>query len=95
MLWGHDAKRERKLKVEPDSEGRIKLAAGNLTDADLLDRAAGVWASATRAHYNREVQFNSQSLVVAMTEQPCIGGRSWPSVTFDERETECAFAPLV
>ena len=92
MLWGHDAKRERKLKVEPDSEGRIKLAAGNLTDADLLDRAAGVWASATRAHYNREVQFNSQSLVVAMTEQPCIGGRSWPSVTFDERETECAFA---
>ena len=92
MLWAHDAKRERKLVVEPDSEGRIKSASGRLTQADLLEKASRIWGTATRTHYNRDLQFNSQSLIVAMTEYPCIGGRAWPSVIFEQSEHEYAFS---
>ena len=92
MLWAHDAKRERRLVVEPDSEGRIKSTSGGMTQGDLLDKASRIWKTATRTHYNRDLQFNSQSLIVAMTERPCIGGRAWPSVIFDEPEREYAFA---
>ena len=84
VLWGHAAKRERQLVVEHDSEGEIKQG--------LDAKGAAVWATATRAHYNRDLQFNSQSLIVAMTERPCIGGRAWPSVIFENREHEYAFA---
>ena len=31
MLWAHDAKRERSLVVDPDSEGRIKAASGKVS----------------------------------------------------------------
>src|SRR5262249_19576681 len=44
------------------------------------------------AHYNRDLRFTSQSLVVAMTPQRCIGGRAWPSVVFDDPAHEFAFA---
>ena len=91
MLWAHDAKRERTLIVEPDSEGRIKPASGQLTANELQDKAARTWDTASRAHYNRDLRFTSQSLVVAMTERPCIGGRAWPSVIFGEPEKEYVF----
>ena len=84
MLWAHNAKRERRLVVEPDSEGEIKPG--------MADKAAAVWETATRAHYNRDLQFNSQSLIAAMTERPCLGGHAWPSVIFENREHEYAFA---
>ncbi len=84
VLWAHAAKRERQLLVMPDSEGEIKQGM----DA----KAAAVWATATRAHYNRDLRFNSQSLIVAMTERPCLGGRAWPSVIFENPEHEYAFA---
>lgn len=92
MLWAHAAKRERELVVAPDSEGRIKAASGRVTQDELMEKAASVWGTATRAHYNRDLRFNSQSLIVAMTEGPCIGGRAWPSVIFENREHEYAFA---
>ena len=91
MLWAHNTKRERSLAVEPDSEGRIKPPSGQLTADDLDDKAARIWATASRAHYNRDLRFNSQSLVVAMTERPCIGGEAWPSVIFGEPEKEHVF----
>ena len=84
MLWSHAAKRERRLIVEPDAEGEIK------TGMDA--RAAQIWATATRAHYNLDLRFNSQSLIAAMTERPCIGGRAWPSVIFENADHEYAFA---
>ena len=92
MLWAHDAKRERRLVVEPDSEGQIKAASGGLTYAELLERAARVSEKASNVHYNRDLRFNSQSLVVATTERPCIGGRAWPSVIFANPEHEYASA---
>ena len=86
-LWAHDNKRERALVVEPDSEGRVADAS-----ARGPERAARIWATATRAHYNAELRFNSQSLIVATTERPAIGGRAWPSVILDDRAHEYAFA---
>ena len=92
MLWAHAAKRERRLVVEPDSEGQLKSASGKVTQTDLQKKATRIWGTATRVHYNRDLQFNSQSLIVAMTERPCIGGRAWPSVIFEKPEHEYAFA---
>ncbi len=68
--------------VEPDSEGAPATP----------EAAHRIWATATRAHYNRDLRFNSQSLIVAMTERRCIGGRAWPSVIFENPEHEYAFA---
>ena len=92
MLWAHDAKLERSLIVKPDSEGRIKAASGKMTEDRITDKAAQIWVTATRTHYNRDLRFNSQSLIVAMTNRPCIGGRAWPSVIFQDPEHEYAFA---
>ena len=92
MLWAHDAKKERRLVVEPDAEGQIKSVDARFDQQVVNEKAARIQATATRAHYNRDLQFNSQSLVVAMTERPCIGGRAWPSVIFENPDHEYAFA---
>ena len=92
MLWAHDAKRERRLIVEPDSEGQIKMVDARFDQESVNEKAAQVWRTATRAHYNRDLRFNSQSLIVAMTERPCIGGHAWPPVIFENPDHEYAFA---
>ncbi len=125
VLWAHNAKAERNLIVEPDSEGQVKsvspeyasliesrarrqhgCASESLDDrmkkivADrvlaaeegLQQNALRIWATATRAHYNRDLRFNSQSLIVSMTERKSLGGRSWPSVIFEDDKQEYAFA---
>ncbi len=84
ILWAHDAKRERQLVVAPDMDGEVKPGQ--------QEKAASVWKTVARVHYNRDLQFNSQSLIVATTERPCIGGRAWPSVIFENTEHEYAFA---
>ena len=89
MLWEHDAQKERRLVVAPDAEGQIKSA---MNQPDIDRKARLIWEKATRAHYNRDLRFNSQSLVVAMTERKCIGGRAWPSVIFENPAHEYAFA---
>ena len=71
MLWGHDAGRERRLVVEPDSEGRVRPGQEG--------RAARVWETATRLHFNLDFRLNSQSLAACLTPEPTIGGRAWPN----------------
>ncbi len=71
VLWAHDARRERRLVVEPDSEGEVRPGHD--------DRAVAVWRTATRLHFNRDFQINSQSLAACMTPEPAIGGRAWPN----------------
>ena len=90
MLWAHNAPKERSLIVEPDSEGQIKSWPSNQPWIDK--KAAEVWATATRAHYNRDLQFNAQAIIVAMTHQRCMGGRAWPSIVFASPEHEYAFS---
>ena len=79
------------MTVLPDSHCRIREVSGRVPKR-LQERADARWATATRAHYNRDFQFNSQSLIVAMTERPSIGGRAWPSVVLEDRDHEFAFA---
>ena len=90
ILWNHNAKLERKLTVAFDSEGRVKQIPRLQTEIDR--DAATVWATASRAHYNRDLQFNAQSTVVAMTNDKCIGGRAWPSVILHNPNHEFAFS---
>ena len=87
VLWAHDSKRERALIVDPDSEGQVEIVS-----TESAEKAERIWETATRAHYNRDLRFNSQSLIVAMTERPTIGGRAWPSVILGEPDHEYAFA---
>ena len=54
-------------------------------------KAATVWATAGRAHINREFTFGSQPLSVAFTERASIGGRVWPNVNFDNMRFDYAF----
>ena len=83
MLWGHDAQREKRMVVTPDSEGRVKQ--------DREGRAAEIWATRSHAHHNRDFRFNSQPLAVAFTETQTIGGTSWPNVKFSHRAYEIAY----
>lgn len=82
-LWNHNAARERCLVVPPDSHCKIREVAGRVPPG-LQERAEARWATASRAHYNQDLQFNSQSIIVATTEIPTLGGRAWPTVVFDD-----------
>ena len=71
VLWRHDADRERRLVVEPDTQATVRPGS--------RDRAIAVWATATRLHLNLDFQLNSQSLACCLTPGECIGGRAWPN----------------
>jgi predicted RNA methylase len=90
-LWNHEAARERCLTVLPDSHCQIRQVSGAVP-LRLRERAALRWESAARAHYNLDCQFNSQSTIVAVTPQPTIGGRAWPTVLFGNDDWLYAFA---
>ena len=84
MLWSHNAQRETRLVVAPDSEGRAKQGREA--------RAAEIWETRSHAHHNRDFRFNSQPLAVAFTEDRTIGGRAWPNVKFESRTHEIAYS---
>ena len=90
ILWAHDAPKERQLIVAPDKEGQVKTWHEDQESLD--DKAREVLMTANRTHYNRDFRFNSQSLIVAMTERACIGGVAWPSVILNDPDHEHAFA---
>jgi hypothetical protein len=55
-----------------------------------------LWTETDSHHpYNRDLRFNSQSIIVAITEQPALGGRAWPTVVFGNEEHALAFSLLV
>ena len=70
-LWRHDALRERRLVVDPDTQGRVRQG----WDA----KARQVWKTATRLHFNLDFRLNSQSLAACLTPEKSIGGRAWPN----------------
>ena len=81
VLWGHQAGRERRLVVAPDSMGRLRRGRSRAA-------AGAVWETATRLHFNRDFRTNSQSLAACLTPEPVIGGRAWPSFRVDDPEWE-------
>ena len=84
-LWSHDAKREHKLVVQPDSCGDV--------DSAHTKKAAHDWQrTASRLHSNRDFQLNSQSLAMCLTPEKCLGGRAWPNVV---PINECHEVPLL
>ena len=83
-LWNHHARQEKHIVCLPDSQLIVRLG--------MEDRAADVWATASRAHLNREYTFGSQPLAVALTDQATIGGTAWPNVSFDKAQYDYAFA---
>ena len=82
-LWNHDAKRESKLVCDPDCQLLVRQG--------LEEKAAHVWATASRAHLNRDFTFGSQALAIAFTDMESIGGRVWPNVIFSDKRFDYAF----
>ncbi len=91
-LWAHDAKRERYMEIEIDSEAIVRTSKRRDLQEQLNKKAATIQATATRAHINTDFQYNSQSLCVSMTKVDSIGGRAWPSVIFP-RERRATWEP--
>ncbi|MYG68937.1 MAG: hypothetical protein F4199_02635 [Rhodothermaceae bacterium] len=78
MLWGHDANRERQLIVRPDRQG--------ISRKGLRKQAAELWRDgASRLHFNRDFQINSQPLAACLTNKPSLGGTAWPNFLTEER----------
>ena len=82
VLWRHRAGRERRLVVDPDSQGRVVPSE--------REKAIEVWRASTRLHLNSDFRLNSQSLGACLTPKPTIGGRAWPSFLLDDRSFEKA-----
>lgn len=83
-LWNHSAKKETRIVCEPDSQMRVKMG--------MEEKAAEIWATASRSHISMDFRFNSQPLAAAFTERETIGGTAWPNVIFDDERFDCAFA---
>ena len=89
-LWNHNAPLERSISVNPDSHCRLREVRGKIPP-NLVRRAERRWETASRIHYNLDLQFNAQSIIACMTEMPSLGGRAWPTIIVDERICEHAF----
>ncbi len=83
-LWNHNAKNETKMICKPDSQLHVRRG--------MESEASKLWATASRAHINRDFTFGSQALAVAYTERDSVGGRVWPNVIFGDKRFDCAFA---
>ena len=82
-LWNHDAKKESRMVCVADSQLQVRPG--------MEEKAATVWATASRAHLNRDFTFGSQALAVAFTVTESIGGRVWPNVIFSDKRFDYAF----
>ena len=81
VLSHHDAERERRMVVAPDTQGRIHQGQD--------DKALSVWrTTATRLHFNLDFRLNSQSLAACLTPEKSIGGVAWPNFVLREEAWE-------
>ena len=62
-----------------------------LVKQGMEEHAAQLWATASRAHLNRDFTFGSQPLAIAFTDAESIGGRVWPNVIFPDKAFDYAF----
>ena len=83
-LWNHDAKKETRILCGPDAQLVVRQG--------MEEKAAVVYATASRSHLNVEFTFGSQALSVALTDRESIGGSSWPNVIFTDGRFDYAFA---
>jgi hypothetical protein len=90
VLWAHDAKRERTLLFEGDTEAVARKAAAVQDQAFIEDRVSSIWATASHCHCNLDFRFNSQPTAMQFTPQQTIGGRAWMSIRLSSIEYEKA-----
>ena len=83
-LWGHESEYDRTMLIEPDSEARIRTGKEQ--------RAQKIWTTATRLHHNADFGFSANALSVAFTENPVLGGASWPNIILNQPDRELAHA---
>ena len=88
------AERERRLIVEKDSEGHVKTWQFS-PRLDAMRKQPPSGPPRRAPTIGRDLRFNSESLIVAMTEGKCIGGRAWPSVVLHNPEHEYASRVVV
>lgn len=73
ILWKHSAKREVRMFVEPDTEGKIRQ--------NKAKEAAELWERATHLQSPGFFNINSQRVAACFTEDRCLGrGDIWFSV---------------
>lgn len=82
MLWAHDASRETRLVVKPDTQGKIRTG--------MEAKAEKIWATRSRLHCTLDFTLSSQPLAACFTPVPDIGGRAWPTFTLRKPEWESA-----
>ena len=90
VLWAHDAKRERCMEFEADSEGIIRQGKDSDEDKFAREKASRIWAISSHCHFNRDFRFNSQSTAMQFTSKKTIGGRAWTSIKLANAEQEKA-----
>jgi hypothetical protein len=90
VLWAHEAKRERCMEFEADSEGIIRQGKDSDEDKFVQEKAGRIWAISSHCHINKDFQFNSQSTAMQFTKNKTIGGHAWPSIKLDNVEQEKA-----
>ena len=83
MLWNHNHAREKRLIVEPDSEG-VPLKGQRDRSKSLWDRHAG------KLCINQDFRLNSHPLVACCTSVKAIGGRAWPGFRCYNKNHEVA-----
>ena len=82
-LWNHNARNETRMLCVPDSQLLVRQG--------MEEKAATVWATASRSHLNRDFRFNSQPLAAAFTEERTMGGVAWPNVSFSDSRFDFPF----
>jgi len=90
VLWAHDAKRERCMEFEADSEGIIRQGKDSDEDRFAQEKASRIWEISSHCHFNHDFRFNSQSTAMQFTSKKTIGGRAWPSIKLATIEHEKA-----
>ncbi len=81
-LWSTDAKQQKSLILNPTHKGV-------LYDKATAERIA---TKIGRLHYQRGIQWTSQSILAASTSFPMFGGRAWTSLIHEDSRIEKAFA---
>ena len=83
-LWNHNAQNETRMICEPDMQ--LQARPG------LHEKAAKVWATASRCHQSLDFRYNSQPLAAAFTLRKTVGGTAWPNILFKDDRFDYAFA---
>ncbi|MCH7519473.1 MAG: hypothetical protein IH964_10670 [Candidatus Dadabacteria bacterium] len=90
VIWSHDAKSQRSLSFDGESEG-LPRKGSTTKEQEVVDRkVASIWATASHCHFNRDFRFNSQSTSMQFTPRRTIGGHAWISIQLTSAEQEKA-----